>query len=53
MLNLAGSLFAVAWYMEKRDRATFFDYMIFFIALALTSLCKGLVSNYSNHCSIG
>ncbi len=43
MLNLAGSLAAVAWYFNHRDRARFFDYCIFFIILALTSLCKGLV----------
>lgn len=43
MLNLAGSLFAVSWYIHKRDRASFIDYAIFFLILALTSLCKGLV----------
>lgn len=43
MLNLAGSLFAVAWYFNKKDAASFTDYAIFFIILALTSLCKGLV----------
>lgn len=42
MLNMAGSLFAVSWYMDRRDTATFFDYMVFFLILALTSLCKGL-----------
>jgi 4-amino-4-deoxy-L-arabinose transferase-like glycosyltransferase len=42
MMNMAGSLFAVAWYYAKRDKATFFDFAIFFIILALTSLCKGL-----------
>lgn len=43
MLNLAGSLFAVAWYFDKRDRAGFFDYTVFFLIVAATSLCKGLV----------
>ena len=43
MLNLGGSLFAVAWYMQKRDQATFIDYGFFFLIVALTSLCKGLV----------
>jgi 4-amino-4-deoxy-L-arabinose transferase-like glycosyltransferase len=43
MLNLAGSLFAVTWYMDKRDQPGFFHYAIFFLILALTSLCKGLV----------
>jgi 4-amino-4-deoxy-L-arabinose transferase-like glycosyltransferase len=43
MLNMAGSLFAVAWYFQKRDKAKFFDYAVFFMIIALTSLCKGLV----------
>lgn len=43
MLNLAGSLFAVAWYFCKRQNTRFFDYVIFFIIIALTSLCKGLI----------
>lgn len=43
MLNMAGSLFAVSWYFEKKYHSTFFDYMIFFLILALTALCKGLV----------
>jgi len=43
MLNLAGTLFAVSWYYDKRDHASLFDYAIFFSILALTSLCKGLV----------
>ncbi len=43
MMNLAGSLFAVAWYFSKRDKANFFDFAIFFLIIALTSLCKGLV----------
>jgi len=42
MLNLAGSLFAIAWYVDHRQRASFFEYSVFFIILALTSLCKGL-----------
>lgn len=43
MLNMAGSLFAVCWYFEKKSKPNFFNYMIFFLILALTSLCKGLV----------
>ncbi len=43
MLNLAGSVFAVAWYMTKRNQATFFDYSVFFLIIAVSSLCKGLV----------
>lgn len=42
MLNLAGSLFAVSWYMARRNHMRFCDYTIFFMILALTSLCKGL-----------
>lgn len=43
MLNMAGSLFAVSWYFDHKTRPNFFSYMIFFLILALTSLCKGLV----------
>lgn len=43
MLNMAGSLFAVCWYFEKKNTPSFFNYMIFFLTLALTCLCKGLV----------
>lgn len=42
MLNVAGILLATAWYLKRKHRAGFFDYSIFFIILALTSLCKGL-----------
>ncbi len=43
MLNMAGSLFAVAWYFAKRDHTRLLDYTIFFLILALTALCKGLI----------
>lgn len=43
MLNVAGSLFAVCWYFEKKNQPSLFNYAIFFLILALTSLCKGLV----------
>lgn len=43
MLNLGGSLFAIAWYFDRRENANFFDYAVFFLIVALTSLCKGLV----------
>ena len=42
MLNMAGALFAVSWYFDKREQAGFFDFAIFFLILAVTSLCKGL-----------
>jgi 4-amino-4-deoxy-L-arabinose transferase-like glycosyltransferase len=43
MLNLAGSLFAVSWYFDKKEASSFFNYSVFFLILAVTSLCKGLV----------
>ncbi len=43
MLNLAGSLFAIAWYFQKRAVATWRDYAVFFMIIALTALCKGLI----------
>jgi len=43
MLNLAGTLFAVAWYFAKKSQTSFLDYVIFFLILAVTALCKGLV----------
>ncbi len=43
MLNMGGTLFAVCWYMEKKDQPSFVNYAIFFLILALTSLCKGLI----------
>lgn len=42
MLNVGGSLFAIAWYVSRKEHARFVDYSIFFIILAVTSLCKGL-----------
>lgn len=42
MLNLGGSLFAVAWYYKRKNQTDFFSYFIFFLILACTSLCKGL-----------
>ena len=43
MLNLGGIIFAVAWYFAKKDRPGFWSYSVFFMILAVTSLCKGLV----------
>lgn len=43
MLNLAGTLFAVAWYADHRNNTTIFSYTVFFLILAFTALCKGLV----------
>ncbi|HSW94419.1 MAG TPA: glycosyltransferase family 39 protein [Gammaproteobacteria bacterium] len=44
MLNLAGTLFAIAWYFSKKLNTSFWDYTIFFLILAVTALCKGLVA---------
>lgn len=43
MLNMAGTMFALAWYFAKRDHTTFYQYFIFFLIVALTCLCKGLI----------
>ncbi len=43
MLNLGGILFAIAWYIEKREQPSFFNYAIFFLIVSVTCLCKGLV----------
>lgn len=43
MLNLAGTLFALAWYFCKRDQLSFFNYAVFFLIIAVTGLLKGLV----------
>lgn len=43
MLNMAGTIFAVSWYFDHRKSANFYAYSVFFIIVALTSLCKGLV----------
>ncbi len=43
ILNVAGTLAAVTWYFERRDRATFFAFAVFFVLVALTCLMKGLI----------
>lgn len=42
MLNVAGILLAITWYMHNRQKPTFNSYLVFFTLLSLTSLCKGL-----------
>jgi len=44
MLNMAGTLFAVSWYFDKKYLPSFFNYAVFFLVLACTALCKGLVA---------
>jgi 4-amino-4-deoxy-L-arabinose transferase-like glycosyltransferase len=43
MLNMAGTLFGVTWYFMRKDRPGFVTYSVFFLILAVTALCKGLV----------
>lgn len=43
MLNLAGILCAVSWYFANKHRPGFFVFLVFFVIMALTGLCKGLV----------
>lgn len=43
MLNLGGILFAIAWYFSKKNQPSFMNYAVFFLIIALTSLCKGIV----------
>lgn len=43
MLNVAGSLTAILWYVTHREHSNLWSYSVFFIMIALTSLCKGLV----------
>jgi 4-amino-4-deoxy-L-arabinose transferase-like glycosyltransferase len=45
MLNVAGTLAAVTWYFERRDRPTFFNFVTFFVLIALTCLMKGLIGS--------
>lgn len=42
MLNLAGTFFAIAWYLTHRRSTHFFNTFVFFMILAITALCKGL-----------
>lgn len=44
MLNLAGILIALAWYFAHKDRPGFFNYCVFFLIIAIASLCKGLLA---------
>jgi len=43
MLNIAGMLLAVLWYVKKQNQTSFVNYLVFFIIMSLTSLCKGLL----------
>ncbi|MBN2145191.1 MAG: glycosyltransferase family 39 protein [Candidatus Aureabacteria bacterium] len=43
MLNVAGTVMAITWYHEKKERPSFFNYLGFFSILSITSLMKGLL----------
>jgi len=43
MLNLAGIMAAVAWYVRRRETPDFTTAVLFFLILAVTCLFKGLV----------
>lgn len=43
MLNLAGTLLAILWYFQRRDRPNLINFTIFFLILSITSLFKGLI----------
>jgi len=44
MLNMAGTLCAVSWYFEKKPVPRFLNYSIFYLIIAFTALCKGLIA---------
>lgn len=44
MLNLAAVVGAVTWYFERKDRAGFVSYAVFFLILAVGSLMKGPIA---------
>jgi 4-amino-4-deoxy-L-arabinose transferase-like glycosyltransferase len=43
MLNVAGTLAAVTWYFERRDRPGIVTFTVFFVLLGVTALMKGLI----------
>ena len=44
MLNVGGIMFAVAWFILRKDKLNFTTYIILFFSLTVTALCKGLVA---------
>ncbi|MCP4177441.1 MAG: dolichyl-phosphate-mannose--protein mannosyltransferase [bacterium] len=44
ILNVAGIMLAVLWYLKKRDNRNFVFYFVFFLICALSALCKGLIA---------
>ncbi|MCL5261491.1 MAG: glycosyltransferase family 39 protein [Gammaproteobacteria bacterium] len=43
MLNLAGIMLAIYWYVSNKAKPNFFTYLVFFLITALTCLFKGLI----------
>lgn len=44
MLNVGGIMFAAAWFIIRKDKLNFTTYIVFFLSLTITALCKGLVA---------
>lgn len=44
MLNLAGILLALSWYFAHREKATFWNYLVFFAIIAISCLFKGILA---------
>lgn len=44
MLNVAGILLALVWYFSHKERPNLFNYIVFFLIMAVASLCKGLLA---------
>ncbi|MEI6054788.1 MAG: glycosyltransferase family 39 protein [Lentisphaerota bacterium] len=44
MLNVGGIMFAVAWFIIRKEKLNFTTYIVLFLSLTVTSLCKGLVA---------
>lgn len=43
ILNIAGSMLAILWYVTHKDNPTFRNYLVFFLITAITCLFKGLL----------
>lgn len=44
MLNVGGIMFAAAWFIIRKDKLNFTTYIVLFLSLTATSLCKGIVA---------
>ena len=43
MMNVAGTMAAMAWYFERKEDPGFTTFAVFFLILAVTALTKGLI----------